>query len=160
MTQKSHSQYACPPLSTPKIKKWTGKRGQIHGNRRFDCGGRARNAIFRSCIIKSYTWNLYNLINQCHLNKVNKKPKLEDLDYGKHCNSFLYKHPWLHQWINWVSKLSLVCIVDLKTQKWWVHLINNTMLINIILEIGDWFLFKKICSSNGVGKKEVRKEHF
>ena len=31
-----------------------------------------RNIIYRWCIIELYTWNLYNLINQCHPNKFNK----------------------------------------------------------------------------------------
>lgn len=30
------------------------------------------NAIFRWCLIELYTWNLYNFINQCHLNTFNK----------------------------------------------------------------------------------------
>ena len=33
----------------------------------------AHNTIYRSCIIKLYTWNLYNIINQCHLNEFNLK---------------------------------------------------------------------------------------
>ena len=35
------------------------------------CGG--EHTIHRWCIIKVYTWNLYNFINQWHPNKCNKK---------------------------------------------------------------------------------------
>ena len=43
------------------------KGGQIYGcGRRFDVGWWAYNAIYRWCITQVYTWNLCNLINQCH----------------------------------------------------------------------------------------------
>ena len=56
-----------------------GKGGQIHGDwRRFDFGWWARSATYRLWIMEIYTWNLYNLINQCHPNTFNffKNPHL------------------------------------------------------------------------------------
>ena len=50
----------------------TGKGGQINGDKRlFYFGWCAHNAIYRSCIIVIYTWNLHDSINQCHTNKYN-----------------------------------------------------------------------------------------
>ena len=53
-------------------------RGQIHGEGgRVGFGWAAHSAVYRWCIIELYTWNPYNLINQCHPNKFNfKKERL------------------------------------------------------------------------------------
>ena len=53
------------------VKRIKGKEGQINGDGRFDLGWRAHNAIHRWCTIELYTWNLYNLINQCRPSKIN-----------------------------------------------------------------------------------------
>ena len=42
--------------------------------RRLDLGWWTHNAIDRWCIVELYTWNLYDLINQCHpINSITKK---------------------------------------------------------------------------------------
>lgn len=33
----------------------------------------AHNTVYRSCIIKLYTWNLYYVVNQCYSSKLNLK---------------------------------------------------------------------------------------
>ena len=53
-----------------------GNRGQIYDDgRRSDFGGWTHNVmhVYRWCIIKLYTWNLYNFINQCQANEFKEK---------------------------------------------------------------------------------------
>ena len=38
----------------------------------FTLGGEHTMHYYRACSIEMYTWNLHDLINQCHLNKFNK----------------------------------------------------------------------------------------
>ena len=48
--------------------------GRIYGDRMtLDFGWWAHSGIYRWCIIKLNTWNLYNVINQCYSNKFNLK---------------------------------------------------------------------------------------
>lgn len=47
------------------------KRGQIYGNRRRLNFGWLEYNVVDTCIIKFYTWNLYDVINQCYYNKYN-----------------------------------------------------------------------------------------
>ena len=49
------------------------KGGPIYvDGRRFDFRWWTHNAIYRWCTIELYTWNLYNVIDQCHPNKFDK----------------------------------------------------------------------------------------
>ena len=51
-----------------------GKGGQIYGHGGwFNFGRWAYNAVYRSCIIEMYTWNLCDPINQRHPSKFNKE---------------------------------------------------------------------------------------
>ena len=55
-----------------------GKGGINGGGRRLDLGW-TRNTIHRWCIIELYTWNLYNLIDQCYPSKFTfKKGKTKE----------------------------------------------------------------------------------
>ena len=51
-----------------------GKGGQMYGDGGwFDFGWWAYNAMYRSCMMVVYTWNLSKLINQCNpSNRINK----------------------------------------------------------------------------------------
>ena len=56
------------------------KRGQIYGDGgRLDLEWWAHNAIYRWHIIELYTWNLSNVINQCHLNKFCQSSKVNHI---------------------------------------------------------------------------------
>ena len=61
----------------PEDRGWEGivegKGGQIYGDRWFNLGWWAHNAIYRSCIIEVFTWNLYYYMNRFHPNSFNLK---------------------------------------------------------------------------------------
>ena len=47
---------------------------EVNGDgKRLDLGWWTHNTVHRWCIVKLYAWNLYDVINQCHSNKFNKK---------------------------------------------------------------------------------------
>ena len=68
-------------------KREEGGRGLIYGGCRwFDFRWWANSAIYRSHIIKMYTWNVYDPINQCHLINViiyiNIKNKNREINFS------------------------------------------------------------------------------
>ena len=72
-TNKHSQTHNSTVVSRGKGSGSKGEGGQTRGDRRwFDFGWWAHSAIYRSCIIELYTWNLYNLINQCFPNKFNR----------------------------------------------------------------------------------------
>ena len=56
--------------------RWRGAGGyrEINGDRR------RRNTVHRWCVVELCTQNLYNIVNQCHVTKFDKKEKKECLD--------------------------------------------------------------------------------
>lgn len=73
-TTYRHRQQYNGNLSEGEWEVVKSKEGQIQGKKRwFDFGWWAPDAIYKSCLIQKYTWNLYSLINQHHLNMLVNK---------------------------------------------------------------------------------------
>lgn len=57
--------------------------GRIISESRFDLGWWTRNTVNRWCFTELSTWNWYDFVNQCHMNKVNKKEKKKKVNYHR-----------------------------------------------------------------------------
>ena len=100
--------------SLPEEKWGREKAGEskrrINGDeKKHDFGWWTRNTIYRWCSIELYTLNLYNFINQCNVNKVNKTKRKLILCKGVNDKTFhyicltnngqlVYQSHWLEYW--------------------------------------------------------------
>ena len=107
------------------------RKERIKGDgRRLDLGWWTLNTIYRWCIIKLYTWNLYNFINQHYPNKFNKN-FLETyiLLPGVAIISSIHSEPSLDsgQWLNCYHLLFIWSILLSRHLK--LHMFQRELLI-------------------------------